>query len=100
MCPVSITWHLLRGAGALALIALAVLPSSVHPWIAPPAVIGAVLLLRGCPMCWLVGLLERLSAREAAPASKATFLSRGIPARSAFAKWKVDPGSHRPVSRR
>ncbi|TSD61103.1 hypothetical protein FFI97_012910 [Variovorax sp. KBS0712] len=72
MCPVSITWHLLRGAGALALIVLAVLLSSAHPWIAPPAVIGALLLLRGCPMCWLVGLLERLSARKAAPASEAT----------------------------
>lgn len=72
MCPVSITWHLLRGAGALVLIALAVLLSSAYPWTAPPAVIGALLLLRGCPMCWLVGLLERLSARKAAPASEAT----------------------------
>ncbi|WPG39614.1 hypothetical protein [Variovorax sp. EBFNA2] len=75
MCPISITWHLLRGAGALALVALAVLLSSEHPWIAPPALIGALLLLRGCPMCWLVGLLERLSARKAAKASEGTSTS-------------------------
>lgn len=72
MCSLSITWHLLRGAGALELIAMAVLLSEGHPWIAPPAIVGALLLLRGCPMCWLVGLLERLSARRTKTASEAT----------------------------
>lgn len=73
MCSLSITWHLLRGAGAFALIAVAMRLSAGHSWVGPPAVVGALLLLRGCPMCWLIGLLERLSARKAENASEATF---------------------------
>jgi hypothetical protein len=50
--------HLLRGAGALALLLAAMLLDG-RPQVSRLAAFGgAVLLLRGCPACWLVGLLQ------------------------------------------
>lgn len=60
-CSTSVSVHLLRGLAALALIMGALHFSafgSVGLIIATLAFIGAILLLRGCPMCWLVGLFE------------------------------------------
>lgn len=57
-CSRSITLHLLRGFSAAGLIALAVLFGEAHEWLLPPALIGAVVLMRGCPTCWLMGLIE------------------------------------------
>lgn len=54
----SVTVHLLRGAAALALVALAFWLTRFHALAALPALVGAGLLLRGCPMCWLMGLFE------------------------------------------
>jgi hypothetical protein len=55
----SLTEHILRGLGGFLLLVLAV-------WFAP-TFWGALLLvplglvfLRGCPMCWTVGLVETL----------------------------------------
>ena len=33
--------------------------------LAPVLVIGAFLLLRGCPMCWLLGLFQTIANRKA-----------------------------------
>lgn len=55
-CSTSLTEHLLRGALAALLLAGALLGG----WpIAGQAValLGAFLLMRGCPMCWLMGLI-------------------------------------------
>lgn len=61
-CSRSIGIHLLRGAGAIMLIALGLVLSSI--WLWPPLILGAVLLLRGCPMCWLVGLFETIGQKR------------------------------------
>ncbi len=59
----SVAEHVARGlAGAFALCA-AVLGASSHPWLALLAVPAALVLLRGCPMCWTLGLIETVQAR-------------------------------------
>lgn len=64
-CSRSVASHLLRGAAALAMIAGALFFSECLGAIGSAvALVGAVLLMRGCPMCWLVGLLEALTKRR------------------------------------
>jgi hypothetical protein len=58
----SVARHLLRGVVGFGLIGSAfALTSSIGPaalLIAPPGMIA----LRGCPMCWIVGLIQVISA--------------------------------------
>ncbi len=63
-CSRSIGVHLLRGCGAVALIAIAMYLGTEQPFLAVPFVAGAFLLLRGCPMCWLFGLLENINNKR------------------------------------
>jgi hypothetical protein len=58
----TIVAHLMRGGIAAALIASAMLNQSSHPAFAIAAGIGAVAAMRGCPMCWTVGLIETIGA--------------------------------------
>jgi hypothetical protein len=53
--------HMLRGVIAAALIAWALLHQSSNPGFALAAVVVAVAAMRGCPMCWTVGLVETCS---------------------------------------
>ncbi len=54
----SVPVHLLRGAVGIALlIAALVLASVLSPWALLLAV-PAVVLLRGCPTCWALGLVQ------------------------------------------
>ena len=62
-CSSSVSVHLLRGAAALALIAAAFWLSDIGLVWSILAIAGAVVLMRGCPMCWLMGLLETLMQR-------------------------------------
>jgi len=55
--------HLMRGAVAAALLAGAIVQQTAHPWASLGAGVAALVALRGCPMCWTVGLLETLSRR-------------------------------------
>ncbi len=66
-CSRSISVHLMRGAGAMVLIALAVIYGGAHAWLLPPLLIGAIVLMRGCPMCWLMGLAEAAKSRRDTP---------------------------------
>jgi hypothetical protein len=52
--------HLLRGGAAAALLAWAIVHQTAHPWASLGAGIAALAALRGCPMCWTVGLVETL----------------------------------------
>ncbi|MBV8032075.1 MAG: hypothetical protein JO035_11250 [Betaproteobacteria bacterium] len=52
--------HLLRGAAAAALVAWAILDQSAHTWLSLGAGVAALIALRGCPMCWTMGLVETL----------------------------------------
>ena len=53
--------HLMRGAAAAALLAWAFVHQTAHPWLSLGAGVAALVALRGCPMCWTVGLVETLS---------------------------------------
>ena len=53
--------HLVRGAAAAALLAWAIVHQTEHPWLSLGAGVAALVALRGCPMCWTVGLVETLS---------------------------------------
>jgi hypothetical protein len=59
-CNRSITVHVSRGLGAAALIVLAIVYGDAHGWLLPTLLLGAVLLLGGCPACWLTGLFEAI----------------------------------------
>jgi hypothetical protein len=60
VCSTSVSVHLLRGAAAIGLIFAAFFLSSYGVLWSAIAVIGAMMLLRGCPMCWLMGLFETI----------------------------------------
>jgi hypothetical protein len=59
----TITAHLARGVIAAALIAWAVLHLSSNPAFAVAAGVVAVVAMRGCPLCWTVGLVETIGER-------------------------------------
>ena len=62
-CSRSVSVHLLRGAAALMLIAAAFWLSTIGLVWSFAATVGAVVLMRGCPMCWLIGLFETMKQR-------------------------------------
>jgi hypothetical protein len=65
-CSRSISVHLMRGLGAVALLTIAAVFGPERIWLLPPLLLGAFVLLRGCPMCWLIGLIETAAARHGA----------------------------------
>jgi hypothetical protein len=68
-CSRSVTVHLSRGVSAIALIGIALylgVYQSGYGLFAPLLLIGAFVLLRGCPMCWLAGLFETIAKRKPA----------------------------------
>ncbi len=59
----SVTVHLLRGIIGLALFGFAFVGT---PWWATLLlIVGGALFLGGCPMCWALGLCEKLSMNRA-----------------------------------
>ena len=71
-CPLpfaskSVTEHLLRGVLGIAGILFAVKLGSTKPIFSVALILGSLLALRGCPMCWVAGLfgtLQQKFARE------------------------------------
>ncbi|PXX41406.1 hypothetical protein [Undibacterium pigrum] len=63
-CSTSVTVHLLRGIGALGLLLLAFLVPGLSVIWQGLALIVAFLLMRGCPMCWMMGLIETIYERR------------------------------------
>src|SRR3982074_3523459 len=53
--------HLMRGAAATALLGWAIVHQTAHPWLSLGAGVAALVALRGCPMCWTMGLVATLS---------------------------------------
>ncbi|MNT80725.1 hypothetical protein D3C72_2202310 [compost metagenome] len=69
-CSRSVAMHLLKGLGALVLIGFAlylIAYQESYVYVTPVFFIGAFLLFRGCPMCWLVGLFQTIANRRAHP---------------------------------
>ena len=64
-CSTSITAQLLRGALALVSIVAAIWLTP-HFWPAAGLIFLAVILMRGCPACWIAGLFEAIRARKEA----------------------------------
>lgn len=60
----TLTEHVARGLAGIGTLLLAIFSASSHPWLVLIAVPAALLLLRGCPTCWTIGLLETLQARR------------------------------------
>ncbi len=54
---------MIRGATAAALLTWAWLNQSAHLAFAVGALVVAVVAMRGCPMCWTMGLLETIGER-------------------------------------
>jgi hypothetical protein len=56
----SVMAHLVRGVIAAAMIVWALALQSTEPIFAVAAVAAAVAAMRGCPLCWTVGLFETI----------------------------------------
>jgi hypothetical protein len=63
-CNRSVTLHVLRGLGAAVLIVLALAYGHAYGWLFLILLIGAVLLLGGCPSCRLTGLFEAIRSQR------------------------------------
>ena len=59
----TLSGHLLRGAAAFGLMYLAVAQQQAHPLRALAAGLAALVVMRGCPMCWAIGLVETVQQR-------------------------------------
>jgi hypothetical protein len=59
----TIAAHLIRGAIAATLITWAWLHQSSDPVFAVAAGAVAMVAMRGCPLCWTVGLVETIAER-------------------------------------
>jgi hypothetical protein len=58
----SVLWHLVRGVVGIAGLVAAVALANAHPLPAIGLIALALVSFRGCPTCWIVGLLERVQA--------------------------------------
>lgn len=59
----TVTEHVVRGVLGLALAVAAVVLAGDHPW-AMIGLVGTVVLWRGCPTCWAMGLAATLAGRR------------------------------------
>jgi hypothetical protein len=55
--------HILRGLIGLAAFAAAPALGAVHPLLTLVAFAAALIALRGCPLCWLTGMIQLISAK-------------------------------------
>lgn len=53
--------HLLRGLTGFAALAAALTVTDRHPWFSLALGLLALIAFRGCPVCWLTGLIETLA---------------------------------------
>jgi hypothetical protein len=58
-----LTAHLVRGATASVLIAWALFFATTQPALAVVSGVMAVIAMRGCPACWMLGLWDTLRHR-------------------------------------
>ncbi|MGC1174602.1 hypothetical protein [Polaromonas sp.] len=59
----SLAGHLLRGATAFVLLYWAVVHQQAQPFMALLAGAGALIAMRGCPVCWTLGLVETIGQK-------------------------------------
>lgn len=61
----TIAAHLLRGAVGIGAFVAASMLAPAHPALAIAMLPVALVALRGCPMCWTLGLVQMVAARMA-----------------------------------
>ena len=59
----SIALHLLRGVCGFAALAVALNYANEHLWVAILFMPLALWMLKGCPICWLVGFFESVAMK-------------------------------------
>ena len=59
----TLTGHAIRGAVAFALLYLAIGQQDLHPAASLFAGLLALVAMRGCPVCWTIGLAETIRQR-------------------------------------
>jgi hypothetical protein len=59
----TLTGHLVRGAVAFVLLYFAIGQQHEYPIAALAGGIAALVAMRGCPVCWAIGLLETVQRR-------------------------------------
>jgi hypothetical protein len=59
----TLTGHVIRGAVAFALLYLAIEQQHLHPVASLLAGLLALVAMRGCPVCWTIGLVETIRQR-------------------------------------
>ncbi len=59
----SLGGHLIRGAAAFALLYFAINQQHAQPAWSILAAVLALVLMRGCPVCWMLGLVETAAQR-------------------------------------
>ena len=59
----TLTGHVIRGAVAFALLYLAIEQQHLHPVASLSAGLLALVAMRGCPVCWTIGLVETIRQR-------------------------------------
>jgi len=60
----TVTRHILRGILGFGFLAIALQYSSVLGWWTLLPLAAALVCLGGCPMCWIVGLIETVLRRK------------------------------------
>jgi len=63
----SLPEHLARGIVGIGAFVAAVSCAPQHPWLALAAIVMALVALRGCPSCWLLGLVQTVLPRLGKP---------------------------------
>lgn len=58
----SLSLHLARGVVGICALSGAVRLEEASPWTAMALVVCALVALRGCPMCWTMGLVQTVVA--------------------------------------
>jgi hypothetical protein len=56
----TLTGHMIRGAVAFFLLYFAISHQHVHPATSLVAGLLALVAMRGCPVCWTIGLVETI----------------------------------------
>ena len=98
----SITVHLLRGTLGLVAIYAATVFLSTKPWLSVVLFAVALFMLKGCPMCWTLGLFETIAmyihkrhdnvdaSVRAQGCSRATPISTDLTAGAVSADWDLN----------
>jgi hypothetical protein len=60
----SVAVHILKGVLGFGLLAIALQYASVLGWWTVVPAIGALVCFQGCPMCWVIGLIETVLRRK------------------------------------